>query len=126
MPHDHITKSRLITKVIRDFLQEQQFVNMADLSEAVKYRLLDLKIQARPSEIDEALRLMEAPAHFKHGLKPVIERHEQVPDSPTLSRLEAAQVYHRLLARHRSEHPREDVPGAPEHFPQLMRVTGGR
>ncbi len=126
MAHDYDSKSRLIAKILRDMLRtSESFSDLADLTDALKTRLAKLDIKATPQEISEVYSwvmsntdILPLPA----ALQPVQHWHEQLPDTPTLNKSEAAAVYRQLLAKYRAEQPVVRMPGAPEHFPTLVLV----
>ncbi len=125
MAHDYDSKSRLIARILRDFLRTATFENLADLTDAFKARLVTLNIKATPEDITQAYAMLGSNMNIAAppaGLEPVREWHEQLPDTPTLNKSEAASVYRQLLARYRAETPATPMLGAPEHFPTLVRV----
>lgn len=124
MAHDHETKSRLIAKVLREILLVEAFDNLADLTDALKAQLSTLQIVATAEEISQAYAMVASNSEIaaKPKLEIVRRGHEQMPDTPTLNKSEAAAVYRQLLARFRAEQATSPMPGAPEHFPSLTMV----
>ncbi len=126
MAHDYDSKSRLIAKVLRGVLRMSSHESLADLTDALKTELRRLEIDSTPDDITAAYAMVSSNTSIAAppaGVQPVREWHEQLPDTPTLNKSEAAAVYRQLLARYRAEQPSTQIPGAPEHFPALMRVS---
>ncbi len=126
MAHDYASNSRLIAKVLRGVLRTSSHESLADLTDALKTELRRLEIEATPQDITEAYAMVGSNmslAALPAGLEPTREWHEQLPDTPTLNKSEAAAVYRQLLARYRAEQPTTtQFAGAPEHFPALVMV----
>lgn len=125
MAHDHETKSRVVAKILREILRTTTFETLADLTDALKTHLAALDIKTTPQDLSEAIAMLESNMSVVAQsplLTPTTEHHEQLPDTPTFNKSEAAQIYRQLLAKYRAEQPSTSVPGAPEYFPALVMV----
>ena len=126
MADDKNSQTRLIAKILRELLMDETFATYADLTDAVKYRLVALKIPATGDDISAAYALVESNRRLVPLPANLDRRHESrdpILESPTFNKSDAAAVYRQLMARWRKEQPaRPAVPSAPEFFPALVRV----
>jgi hypothetical protein len=93
------TATKRIVCVLQDVLRQESFESYADLTEALKCRLAQLKLPYRSDWIGEAIEQLE-----RGGRQPVIRRQTPPPapahpTAPAVSREEAARLVRQLRAR---------------------------
>ena len=59
------TKSRLLARLIRSLMAEEQFATLADLTDALKWKCARLRIAWTVDDINEAYRLVR-PCRISH------------------------------------------------------------
>lgn len=122
MAHSCDNKTRILAKLIREELRKQPFETLADLTDALKRRIAQLKLTVLPEDISVAYCLIAT--NTKLVLKPTTMPQEPLkplggsPDS--FSKSDAARIYRALLQRYRAERPEPSNDGAPEYFPALV------
>lgn len=123
--NDYTSNTRLIAKIARDVAAGQIFASYTDLKDALRRRLLQLKIRCQQHEFDDAVSLVTS----NTGLW-VTERQIAVlclTKTPAIfTRPEAKRLYDDLWRRYRIEHPQPAVPPTPERFAYFALVPVAR
>jgi hypothetical protein len=88
------TQSRLLAKLIRSLLVDEEFATLTCLLDALKFKCARLKIAWTNDGISEALRLVESNTSLTTTRH--YERHVTRSEDPGPSREEAAAILRRL------------------------------
>lgn len=109
----HEDKSRLVARIVRAIAAEESFETMADLTDALKFRLARLRIRWHPDDLDTALRIVASNTDIVHcdhkfidssmclkcGWFPPVRDLVRADTAPAISRDEASAILQRLGIR---------------------------
>src|SRR4051812_33472909 len=102
--NEYQSKTRLIATLARDVAAHEDFASYPDFKDALRRRLLALRIRYQPSEFDAAVSLVTSNARLWRTPVPV--NAPPPPEARPLSKSEAQSVYDALWARYRTERVR--------------------
>jgi hypothetical protein len=94
--HTHEHQGRLIARIVRTLLASEHFDSLADLTDALKFRLARLQIRWTNDDLNSAFAMIASNTPLVGAPPPRAPGHVEHQPDRAISRAEAAAILNRL------------------------------